>query len=500
MSSSKLLEAASQSMTQKIADEDDSSSRVNEPDIALVNGENHSMKKKKLFDHNESNDCKRPRVDINGMLIRVGTKDIPKKCTSCGPQRYCRKCEERVSMMPSIIPLVLDASFIGTEDLGHLSCVNQMFSKFISVDSDEEIWSSLAKQKWPSLFTMPHEIRSEIPYRQWLKNKSKGHLPGVTRDDYLGVKEAREMRKDLRDHLLSMGSKTGELPPLTPPSLVPDDLMFLIDIYDGQQSIISKAIRGSDECMKVFFCENLCPDDPELLTARICLDRKFGPTLGLKLAHSGSFTLGIHQLYCEVYLVRLTDYKTMCMTHGYSYTHFRYSVVEWTQQDQTSNVSFDFKSPDYFSIPTMLTCRMSDGDDAFRGIDVQLTPIVSTPRSPFDLGSEYTSYRLNEYRRIHSNVDNFDDSVLSDGEFIDDLWEDACSKPEFAKFFNQAKEDGSVNGKNYYGTIHHLLLKIRFWFDSDDGFGEFVHPGNKIFSGVSILHILEDMLNMTGNR
>ena len=99
-------------------------------------------------------------------------------CNFCDPMR-CRACEKRIQMLPSIIPIILKNDFIGVRDLAVLACASHQMRQYICFDSDDDIWSSLLHEKWPSTYKIPQQILSRLSFRSWYERLATAVRPGA---------------------------------------------------------------------------------------------------------------------------------------------------------------------------------------------------------------------------------------------------------------------------------------------------------------------------------
>lgn len=90
----------------------------------------------------------------------------------------CRSCEKRISYFPTIISLLVELDFIGARQIDALACTSSMLRKFISVDSDEELWSSFLRSKWPITTEIPRRIFSRMSNRSWYERLQPSALSG----------------------------------------------------------------------------------------------------------------------------------------------------------------------------------------------------------------------------------------------------------------------------------------------------------------------------------
>jgi len=102
------------------------------------------------------------------------------------------------------------------------------------------------------------------------------------------------------------------------------------------------------------------------------------------------------------------------------------------------------------------------------------------PRSPRHLGYDYTVQKW----KLDQNGDQFPESSRQ-------LWEDAATKPDLTRFFNQAEILSAVNGM-YFGKISKIGLAVDVNCQNRLGYG----IGSRIdYSGVTLLHLLQDLFD-----
>ena len=419
-------------------------------------------------------------------------------CDFCTPLR-CRTCEERISMIPSIVSLLVKNDFIGVQELGVLSCASPVLHQFICVESDDDIWSTLLRRKWPSTTMIPNEVRSGLPSRVWMQRLVMSEYPSTFEyRDKDQMQKCFAMRQQYRQQLHAVSGNSGSLSPLPDPSLRACDLLILVDMFCDGKAIAFTAEYGADRLSSFLSvgCLNLhsliCPNPLEVMAENYGWFDEVDKDL----------------ISGKVHLVRLTDFKIICIykTGRTTINHFEYDQFDCN--DKLSVNEFNLKTRlgmytdgCFGNIPTSLTSRIGDDSDRCIGMFSQLSDFdIHLPRSPYHFGYEYTVSQYREY--INNNGGGDNDLPLSDFyDFRESMWSDAASNPNLVKFFKQAKEVESINGK-FYGTIcepEDCYMKFKVSILS--------HKASFKVSdisdwGMTFLHILEDFFdhNVTLSR
>ena len=368
---------------------------------------------------------------------------IASECNFSSPRR-CRKFQKQISMIPSIISLLITNNFIGAKEMGTLSCVSSMLHRLICKgDSDDEIWSYLLRSRWPSTTLIPSNILSGLSHRAWFKIIVSSKLPGnvnVEKKAELFMEILRK-RKELRDQL-----NEGVFHPLPDPSLGCNDVIMLVDVFQDNKPFLSAAEQIDADKESFIEFNGLC----------IQQVTTFDPT-ELELTHDGRFGLAKKSFMSgRIHLVRLTDYKIICVSEFSSAT---FDLCDFYDEslDRDDLSKADIKPRGHFSfdqtnpvgnIPTHFNARLGDdGDIWFQGFYFELSFVkMVTPRSPYHYGYEYTVARYHDFLRNSAN------ERLHFNAYRDRIWAHAATKPELVRFFDEAREKESKDGK-YYGNF-----------------------------------------------
>lgn len=373
--------------------------------------------------------------------VENSTEEYIDTCNFCRPRR-CRACDERISMIPPIISLLVKHNLIDARELGTLSSVSHLLHRFICVDSDDEIWSYLLHSGWPSTTMIPPNILNGLSNRAWVERIVSSELPGqvnIVENPELLTKTLMK-RKELRDRL-----DEGDFYPLPDPSLGRYDVMMLVDIFQDNKPFLSAAEQI--DASKDAYIQN---------KGLLCIQKvtTFGPT-ELEVSDDGcfcfpqdSFTSG------RINLVRLTDYKIICVSE-FGSPKSSFYVDDSITSDKLNKTDIRPRGNFHFyptgavgTLPTLFNARLGDdGDFWFQGFSFSLSFVeMVTPHSPYHCGYEDTVARYRDYMRNNAN------ERLEFGEYSHRIWENAVMKPELARFFVEAREMGSKDGK-YYGNF-----------------------------------------------
>uniref|UniRef100_A0A7S2KTI6 Uncharacterized protein n=1 Tax=Leptocylindrus danicus TaxID=163516 RepID=A0A7S2KTI6_9STRA len=94
-------------------------------------------------------------------------------CSFCEPF-VCRSCVARISLLPGIVSILAQNSFIRIQELGRLACASRALQDFIfgdynaSSSSDTRIWAPVLLSHYPCVAYIPPEVFSRRRYRWWL--------------------------------------------------------------------------------------------------------------------------------------------------------------------------------------------------------------------------------------------------------------------------------------------------------------------------------------------
>jgi len=425
-------------------------------------------------------------------------------CNFCDPFR-CRGCEDKNLKLPSVISLLIKNGFFNMKDVGRIARVNSSLQQFICVGSDDDVWLNLLHEQWPSTSMMPVEVRQRLSNRDWYKRlhfakKRSGTYDGWGHND--NERFIKDRRGSFRYYARKPGGSDGEFTPLPAPSLSPNDVLFLIDIKYYREtynptwhdfvtramkkgSMLASAALHGDTAKPLFDACN-CDSLVEIPLNAI-------KSIPLKLRISNGIFVPDRNTSESVLVVRLTDFKVMDVFErdSFGFTHFsNYAVSIDATVDDLARGKYILSGHEGLGyVPTELTSRMgASSEDRFTGLRFHLCPIeISLPRSPYSFGHEYTVAKYREHVAQNRNANN---NVLEFSEFVRNLWRgnrrNASDNPELTKFFRQAMEGISADGK-FYGTVHSMRLYIEPCF-AKSGKTCF---GDDMMSGVSLLHILE---------
>jgi len=265
------------------------------------------------------------------------------------------------------------------------------------------------------------------------------------------------------------------------------DLLILVDIFCDDKAIACAAEYGADRL------------SPFLSVGSLNLRSFMSPNpLEVMVGEYGWFEVDEDLLSGKVHLVRLTDFKIICIHKGFYLevnhldTYYDVPAIEHSLKARLHAYTGSW----FGSIPTSLTSRIGDYSDQCIGIFSELNNFdVHLPRSPYHFGHDYTISQHREYIRSNGGADN--DLPFSDFlDFRESIWTDAASKPNLLKFFKQAEEVESINGK-FYGTMcepSEQCVQLHVYFNSV-GVDRHEMPTLSELSnwGMTFLHLLEDL-------
>jgi len=480
------------------------------------------------------------RVDIgkdDGFVIHETNEIISfrETCNFCDPMR-CRACEKRIQMLPSIIPIILKNDFIGVRDLAVLACASHQMRQYICFDSDDDIWSSLLHEKWPSTYKIPQQILSRLSFRSWYERLATAVRPGAVEwyVDYEDYRHERACNRNIREELISrrqnlrqeqlrsITSDTDEeeFPRLAAPSLAASDILFLVDLSFGGKGcpcISSAMIRESSSFLSLL---ELPIDDSYVslskyirgrggrndivrsgVFVRELVDDAFCPPVRLQIYNDGEFFFDLPQVCGSIYAVRLTDMKVICLSKilGCETSAASTELLDEVIKEESCETLLESKTAFYGdavgSIPTLLTSRIrypEGNEDHFCDFQFIVKMSCDTPRSPRHFGHKYT---VEQFQASH-DTDDFAIYSLK-------LWNsNAANKPELQGFFKQAEDAGAVNGM-YFGKLSKIDLCTFINVegpDASDG-NKDRHivfngmNGGKHLGGVTLLHVLENLFD-----
>ena len=374
-------------------------------------------------------------------------------------------------MIPSIISLLATNGHLDQKDLGRLACVSPSLRQFICADdsTDQNIWKELLYKRWPSTSMMPLAVSQRFKYRKWYERLSGAILwPGTHggKSWWIFGESIAARRAEYREQWSHVKTRSGKehFSPLPAPSLSPDDLMFLIDVYsDEDQVLVSSALYG-DALGQLFY-----ESEYEVSTMDIPPSSIISTPQKLKLVGC-QFRLMKEQISkrSSILAMRLSDNKVMSVFKseydGYSGFH----THEYNPSRTTGYYSVFGDKMGF--VPTLLTSRINHD---FVGLCFCMQVRFSLPRSPRSFGNEYT---INKYRKDCNEASK--------------LWSDQPSKnAELLPFFAQTEKLKSEDG-NYYGKVNFVSFYVR-----PVGMESHFHFGDISLNGVTLLHALDDLFD-----
>ena len=197
-------------------------------------------------------------------------------------------------------------------------------------------------------------------------------------------------------------------------------------------------------------------------------------------------------MYGTIHAVRLTDMKIICLsTFDYFETQLSPNDITLYQDVLQEEVEHPIEEiissqENVQSIPTLLTSRIQQpgGNCQYPlGFSFFLLSTYDMPRSPRNFGYDYTVERAHAFQR---NLDHSQFAFLSNH-----IWYNAASAPELARFFSQARDAGTTEDGMYFGKIS--KIKLCNCINNIDGTGRLSDMNYSDTSGVTLLHVLEDM-------
>ena len=435
-------------------------------------------------------------------------------CNFCDLMR-CRTCEKRIKVIPSVIPIILKNGFIGIKELGNLACVSRGLKQCIYVDI-VDIWSMLLHEKWPCTTKIPQHIFSSLSYRAWYERLTTAVCPGAVElydesryenvhTEHYRREENENARRELVSRrnnyvreLKSMSDTADEFPPHAAPSLAANDIMFLVDISCTGKKIVSSAIvHKSGEFLTFSDDDKLC----DIIVHQSVDDGCYDP-VKLRIDEHGDFQVDLPSVNGSIYAVRLTDLKIIYLTSIIrSSLDSSLSSTDKIDEGSMENLMFPKLKTQFYgnavgSIPTLLTSRIryfEDNDKHFCDFLFVVHLTHDIPRSPRHFGHKYTVEQFEMYRR--TNRDYPEQATFIEHSL--DLWFKAASKPELARFFEQAKNAGVAISGEYVGKISKIGLSTHIYAEDISGKLEhmFFNTRRGRFGGVTLLHVLEDLFN-----
>lgn len=417
-------------------------------------------------------------------------------CTFCNPMR-CMKCDKRISMIPSVVSLLVKNEFLCLKDLGRLACVSPSLRQFICAGSDDDVWLHLLYKKWPSTSMMPQEVRQTLSDREWYQRLSCPKLwPGTQggQDNSKNVYyESIDSRKEkYRRKMIRSKGAQKVMKRIRAPSLSPDDLLFLIDIFCDGKVFASTSVHGDA-------LQTLFDWDDFKASANVPFAAMKTNPFKLKIVQH-SFAPIAETCNESILVVRLIDYKVMSVFKREHLGRSRFENPPLSSKSTTDDlVKAEYKiQGDLMGyVPTKLTSRIGitdEPDTTLQGFCFELNPVeVHLPRSPYSFGHDYTVAKYKEYVKNK----NLEENSTTFSAFVNELWgtDGASCKPELLAFFEQAEQSKCEDG-NYYGEVRGLRLRVRPLFHHNDeyrGIYSFTHFGKYQTKDVTLLHLLEDL-------
>mmetsp|Transcript_22074 Transcript_22074/g.33710 ORF Transcript_22074/g.33710 Transcript_22074/m.33710 type:complete len:433 (+) Transcript_22074:4356-5654(+) len=375
-------------------------------------------------------------------------------CCFCCKTR-CLCCEKRTSMLPSIILLLVKNGFVkDARMLGALACSCKMLEKFVCVDSDEDIWATLLHQKWPSTRMMSQDVHLGLSNRTWYERIATAVYRGLMKEEEFSKFEAEffkheeeiRSRQEWYRHELSSSNTNDakedneeKMPPLEWPSTDFDDLFLLFDVFSDEQHVVSAALSLEESNNINAYgrvSENLIRATP----IEVGLYDKYGSLRGEFQPITPNFN-------CRVYLIRLTDYKIICLHHTVKFEWNKNQVGPLARRKPTAHLCLQGNK--IGCISTLLSSRILDHNSnrfmGFGSYDIYLNVVL--PRSPGDFGHEFIEMEykerlangtwssappsLNEFRQAYFGVSAWD---------------------KISSFCDQSESEGSKDGR-YFADV-----------------------------------------------
>jgi len=413
--------------------------------------------------------------------------------------------------MQSSIPLLVADGILSVQDLGRLACTNRMLCRYITVESDEDIWSHVLRRIYPSTDLMPIEVLDGVSPRVLCKRltKSQARLASIIsrRDDSYdqkptslwerhasvqsifnntvfqleGSSHAMKNFGPLGPSVLNFLSEYDksmhvDMTPLLDPVLEPSDIVILLDIYQHGKAIFSIAMRGDADESSLF------GNDPGI---RINIDRvtnaaKLNP-IDLDLKSVGTFG-SCNGIKCKLHFMRVPDYRVVCLMNKAPSISYPYDSSLWKDTlgeiDILPNEQTLIFSQDIVGVTSTSSSRN------LRKITLSLGKLVlDIPRSPYHHGYKYTVSKHREFMR------NNDDLDVDFGQFRMYMWDDdAITKPDLSRFFELAKSNGC------FGNVHPRQKKLSLSVCTSVGDPE-INYGDDTLAGITLLHILSGLFH-----
>ena len=477
-----------QSLEQEISDLISRAAYLEEENLKLKLEQHDIQQEPKCLDRKRGYRCS---DDANETITTKAESETSElfchTCTFCEPAS-CGKCENRISMISSILSLLSKNEYLCFKDMGRLACVSLPLRGFVYADSNESIWRKLLLKKWPGTSMMPQAVLQRFNYREWCKRLSFPIMwPGTQGGRRYG--SALEVgistrRAEYRNKWSRVTTRSGKehFSPLPTPSLSPDNVMFLVDIFSSdEQIIVSLALHG-DALQPIFDHSELDSSVNIPVSSAIVTNQ-----LKLLQLVNGEFDVikGALGKESSILVVRLTDYKVMSVfkSEHEGQSDFRDNVITKcdfvSRTDDRSWGSYNITGDFMGFIPTMLTSRIHS---SFMGFYFGLALEMSIPCSPRVLGHKYTITKYREHISKGENDEGF--SV-----FARKLWRGSSSieSSELLTFFEQAETLKSEDG-NFYAKVHNIC----FCVDPSESM-TLCCFGDSSMNGVTLLHVLEDL-------
>jgi len=168
-------------------------------------------------------------------------------------------------------------------------------------------------------------------------------------------------RKFVRE-LKSMSETKDDFPPLAAPYLAESDIMFLVDVFTGddEENHVSSAIAWRSSHTTPFEGDSIIFDLP------VDNNRSVNGTVNLILHDDGIFSIDMPHVHCRTYAIRLTDLNIICLNNFFrrptpldnDIAHSPFLSQEEIERPDESLYLGVHEHEAMGTIPTMLTSRL----------------------------------------------------------------------------------------------------------------------------------------------